>query len=255
MRRWLRIAHRGASAYAPENTLAAFRRAVELGADAVEMDVHCTHDGEVVVLHDASLDRTTDRTGAVADLPFSEVRRASAGAWFSDAYRGERVPALREALDAIPPHTLAVVEIKAAAATLPVLRTIREAQRLDDVVVIAFARDVVGLARWFEPRASVALLVGAPPVEAHPVEHAGAMLSVAQALGTSILDVHWKLATPEAVWALHRRGATVWTWTANDTRRIRALVAADVDGIASDYPDRLAAVVEEEQSPPRPDAP
>src|SRR5205814_5101727 len=99
--RCLVIAHRGASGTHPENTLAAFRRAVELGADMIELDVQLTRDGEVVVFHDATLERTTDGAGAVSDRTLAEIRRLDAGAWFGPAFRGTRVPTLAEVLAAV----------------------------------------------------------------------------------------------------------------------------------------------------------
>ena len=97
----LRIAHRGASGQglAPENTLAAFEKAVQLGVDMLEIDVHATRDGQVVVLHDTTLDRTTDGTGIVAELSSADVRQADAGSWFAADFTGERVPLLEEVLD------------------------------------------------------------------------------------------------------------------------------------------------------------
>src|SRR4029077_5147965 len=94
------IAHRGASGTCPENTLAGFRRAAELGAPMVELDVQLTRDGEGVVIHDVTLDRTTDGSGPVADHPRAEIERLDAGAWFGPTFRGERVPTLARVLDA-----------------------------------------------------------------------------------------------------------------------------------------------------------
>src|SRR4051812_8087205 len=120
------IAHRGASGTAPENTLAAFRRAADLGAPMIELDVQLTADGEVVVIHDFTLDRTTDGVGSVRHRSLAQIRRLDAGAWFAPAFRGERVPTLAEVLqnfphavnvelksygdDGLEPRALAVVE-------------------------------------------------------------------------------------------------------------------------------------------------
>src|SRR5512135_2857797 len=106
------IAHRGSSAYAPENTLAAFRLAAEQEADAIELDVDLTRDGHVIVMHDATVDRTTDGHGRVADLTLDEIRRIDAGAWKGAAFNGERVPLLEEVFEAVGQRMLINVEIK-----------------------------------------------------------------------------------------------------------------------------------------------
>jgi len=108
----IRIAHRGASGTAPENTLAAFKKAIEIGVDAVELDLHGTVDGEVVVIHDTSLDRTTDHQGCLNQTTLETIRRADAGRWFSPEFVVEPVPTLVEALECIAKTTIAVLEIK-----------------------------------------------------------------------------------------------------------------------------------------------
>jgi glycerophosphoryl diester phosphodiesterase len=111
----LRIGHRGAAAVAPENTIASFRRAVELGPEAMELDVQRTKDGHLVVMHHDTVDRTTDGTGHVAELTFARIRRLDAGSWNGTAFAGERVPTLDELGDALRPEILLFVEIKGTA--------------------------------------------------------------------------------------------------------------------------------------------
>src|SRR5512143_1091036 len=109
------IAHRGSAAYAPENTLAAFQLAAEQGADAIELDVDLTRDGHMVIMHDATIDRTTDGHGRVGDLTLEELRRVDAGAWKDAAFQGERVPLLEEVFEAVGQRLLINVEIKGMA--------------------------------------------------------------------------------------------------------------------------------------------
>jgi glycerophosphoryl diester phosphodiesterase len=147
------IAHRGASADAPENTLEAFQLAIEQGADALELDVRLSRDGVAVVMHDAVLDRTTDRTGAVADLTFGELKRADAGAGFRDpagspvwAGRGVRIPALTEVLEAFPAVPL-LIEIKSPEAQHAVARDIEQAGAAGRTVMAAFSRGALDVLR------------------------------------------------------------------------------------------------------------
>src|SRR5512143_199880 len=103
-RRPLILAHRGASRRAPENTMAAFRLAAELGADGVELDVQLSKDGEVVVMHDSRVDRTTDGHGRIRDLPLAELRALDAGGWYAPEFAGERIPTLAEVLHELGPR-------------------------------------------------------------------------------------------------------------------------------------------------------
>ncbi len=106
------IAHRGDKTHAPENTLAAFKLAAEKGADAIEFDVQLTSDGQVVVIHDQTVDRTTDATGRVSRFPLAALRDLDAGAWFSEKFRGERIPTLDEVFESLSKHLFMNVELK-----------------------------------------------------------------------------------------------------------------------------------------------
>src|SRR5919199_3937577 len=148
------VAHRGASARAPENTLPAFELALEEGADALELDVRTTADDVAVVIHDATLDRTTNASGAVATLPLERVRAADAGARFSPnggrtfpwRGRGLQLPTLDEVLVAFPTTPL-VIEIKTARAQEAVRRTLVERRALDRCVVMSFLANALTLFR------------------------------------------------------------------------------------------------------------
>lgn len=230
---WLRIAHRGASGHAPENTLAAFRKAIEIGVDGVEMDIRLSADGEVVVLHDASLERTTNAVGDVARMTFAEIREADAGS-------GERVPTLTEALEVIPTDVLAFVEIKALAVTEHAVRIVQEMDRLDQVVIISFNPAALRMLRKLDPRLPMGLLQGGSASKYTDASTVGIeLLHRAQATGTSTVSVDWKLLNPQVVRDIRRRGGSLWTWTINDLDDIRRVADMGVQAITSDYPDRL----------------
>ena len=131
----VRIAHRGASGSAPENTAAAFERAIRIGVDAIEVDVHGTSDGRVVVLHDPTLDRTTDRCGWVREQTLEQIRHADAGAWFGREFRGEQVPQLEEAIEMTRHRALLLVEIKGEFLAEKVLQIVGEMDAADQVVI------------------------------------------------------------------------------------------------------------------------
>lgn len=106
------VAHRGSSGSAPENTLAAFRKAIADGADGIELDVRLTRDGELVVLHDQRINRTTNGRGKIWDLTLAEMRQFDAGSWYAKKFSRERIPTLREVLDLLPQHFLLNIEVK-----------------------------------------------------------------------------------------------------------------------------------------------
>ena len=156
----IRIAHRGASGSAPENTLAAFKKAIEIGVDAVELDLHGTADGEIVVIHDPSLDRTTNLHGSVNQATLETIKRADAGGWFASEFVGEPVPTLVEALECIGGNTIAVLEIKDATIGEAVVKKINEMDALEKVVLISFHTSVLREVRALDPRIPTGWLIG-----------------------------------------------------------------------------------------------
>src|SRR2546422_1547564 len=149
MNRWLEstrclvIAHRGASAAAPENTLAAFHLAADLGADGIELDVRGTADGQLVVLHDASVNRTTDGTGRVAALTLDQLRRVDAGKKFGPSFRGERIPLLSQVFEVVAGRLLGGIEIKAGGVEGAGLGLLRRRRMAESVGMSSFDSKVV----------------------------------------------------------------------------------------------------------------
>ena len=155
------IAHRGASAYAPENTLAAFQLALRQGADGVELDVQLSADGEVVVCHDGSVDRTTDGHGLVAELSLAQLKQLDAGAWFGQAFRGERIPTLAEVFESLPGGIIDV-ELKpgALSSALPnkVAALITRFNLSERVIVTSFLPHYLSRIHQLLPKQAIGLL-------------------------------------------------------------------------------------------------
>jgi glycerophosphoryl diester phosphodiesterase len=240
------IGHRGASGHAPENTLPSFALALAQGADALELDVHLTADGTPVVLHDATLDRTTDRRGPVAALALGAVQEADAGARFTAdgvtfPYRGAgiRVPTLAEVLRAFPGVPL-LVELKVREAQEAVGRVLLEEQAADRCVMAA---DDGGAIEVFRRapfvagacRGDIARLFFGHRFGAAPRRPGYRLLSVP--------EYHRGLlvASRGFVAAARARGAPVHVWTVNDAARARRLWERGVAGIVTNYPDRIVA--------------
>ncbi|HVC00505.1 MAG TPA: glycerophosphodiester phosphodiesterase family protein [Candidatus Dormibacteraeota bacterium] len=232
------IAHRGASAHAPENTLAAFALAAGMGASFIETDLRCTRDGRFVLLHDARVNRTTDGRGRLTQLELGKVRRLDAGSWFGRAFAGERIPTLEEGLALAGELGLGIyLEMKIPLDTAPLSALAREFRPsdLDRVVFLSFRPAVLRAVQAVEPRSQTALLL----------RRARTSVVAAGAAGIRILAPHRKRMTKRLVGQARRAGLDVVTWTVNRRREMRKMLALGVDGIMTDWPDRLVEVLRE----------
>ena len=240
-----RIAHRGASGkgLAPENTLAAFRKALDIGAEAVEMDVHLTGDGHVVVCHDEILDRTTDQRGAIKNLSLSEIKRADAGTRFDPAFAGERIPTLKEVLDLIRDEAFALIEIKPEDITREVVRAVEEQDAVERVVLQSFHGEVVREIGLLNPDLRKALLIGVPTIKV-PRIPASRLVRRTTEVGADLLALSHNAATPELVHELHRRDLGLYVWTVDEPDELNHMIRIGVDGIISNYPDRLKTILD-----------
>lgn len=230
------VAHRGYAVVAPENTLPALAAAAQTGADYVEFDVRTTADGVPVVIHDRTVDRTTDGTGRVADLTLDQVLELDAGSWFSRAYAGLRLPTLSEALDLLAPaDSRLLLEIKPPATVEQVKTVVAQVAERDlneRTVVQSFDPQILHLVDEAAPELRRGLLRSG--FDADPV---GVALEVGAAFcNPSVKDV---LGNPETVLELRAAGVAVMPWTANDPRLWPALLGTGVAGIITDRPGEL----------------
>jgi glycerophosphoryl diester phosphodiesterase len=229
------VAHRGYSSAAPENTLAAM--AAGTGADLVEIDVDLSGDGVPFVLHDATLDRTTDGTGALRDRDAAYVDALDAGSWFSPAFAGQRVPRLTAALALAAAHgSRLLLEVKrpqSRTAMARVVREIREAGMLGRTVLQSFDEDTLRHARAVAPELRLAAL--RRTLDADPV-------AVARDLDVVAYNPDWDALreAPQAVDALHAAGVAVIPWTVDDPAQWAAMRGAGVDGIITNRAAELA---------------
>jgi len=238
MRNFVKIAHRGASGLAPENTLTAFRKAIEIGVDAVELDVHKTNDGKIVVCHDDRLDRTTNMTGLIRDLEFQEILEADAGSWFDKKFAGERIPTLEESLELMKDSVITVVEVKDSDISTDVVKSIERTDAIDRVVVISFHANVLDEIREINPHIPTGLLIGAEKGNdstAQAVEYVHRTVEV----GASTLNVSYGLITREFAYEVRCRGVNLWAWTVDDVNVMSNLLDYGVSGITSNYPNRF----------------
>lgn len=231
----LTIAHRGASARYPENTLRAFAAAVEAGADMCEFDVRMTLDGEVIVIHDDTVNRTTDGRGEVARMSLAAVKRLDAGARFGAEFRGEPIPTLDEVAAALAGRCAMDVELKARGLELRVCEILRRRGALETAVVSSFEWDQLRIVAAAEPGLRLALLAEEEP---------GAMLAAAAAMRVYAVAPRFNLVRPELCAEAHRRGLKVLAWTVDDEPAMRRFIAEGVDGVMTNHPERLRAVLD-----------
>jgi glycerophosphoryl diester phosphodiesterase len=242
----VRIAHRGASGegLAPENTLAAFEMAIQIGVDVLELDVHASRDGEIVVLHDATLDRTTDRQGLVREQSLAEVRRADAGSWFNSRYRGERVPTLAEVLDLARHRALVLIEVKADFISERLLGVVADMSAESQIIIQSFNPQTVQRIKLLNPSIPTSLLVGKLPTSPSRVRARRLVKQILQ-VGANALSVWHATLTPPFFEEMRKRAIGVWAWTVDEEIIMRDLALMGIQGIITDYPDRLNRVFEE----------
>ena len=236
-------AHRGGAALWPENSLLAFRSALALGVDALELDLHLTADGEVVVLHDPSLDRTSTGTGAVRDLKLADLAAVRLKSR-EGAVTAERVPTFAQVLDLVAPTSAELLpEIKVDANRQrydgieeKVLALIRARGLRSRTTIQAFQVETIRRLRELEPKARTMLLVARGDVERDRARPAEAVRR-ARELGATDLGMNHRLIDTDVMSAARAAGIRVAAWTPNEEADIRRMVELGVDMVMSDRPD------------------
>jgi glycerophosphoryl diester phosphodiesterase len=235
------IAHRGDSKVAPENTLPAFRSAIQAAADLVELDYHHSADNVPVVIHDKDLDRTTNSVALwsqtkikVADKKLADLNMLDAGSWFLPKFAGTRLPTLDESLDAIQAGSMTLVERKAGDAESCVALLTRK-NLLDRVVVQAFDWKFLARCHALAPK----LVLGALGDK----EFAPEKLDEIAATGATVVGWEDKYSSAASIAAIHARGWKAWVWTVDDPQRARQLVQAGVDAIITNTPAAIREAI------------
>ncbi|HVG22400.1 MAG TPA: glycerophosphodiester phosphodiesterase family protein [Blastocatellia bacterium] len=277
-RKPLVIAHRGASGFAPENTLAAFKLAIALGADGVELDTQLSADGRAVVIHDARVNRTTNATGRVASFTAAELQKLDAGEWFkrrlmkrprlratlereagfvSDGGGGssrEPVPTLESVFALLAPVGLRriYVEFKGGQASRgplveAVISLVREFRLERAVTLLSFDHESVRLAKQVASDIRTAATFS---IAGRRLITARAIISAARSVDADEAALHYGLVTRRAVEALHENRLVVSAWTANSRLVMRRLAACGVDSIMTNYPKRLIETLGSHPPPP-----
>ena len=236
------IAHRGFSGRAPENTVAAIREAIAIGADMAEIDITLTADERVVVIHDETLQRTTNGSGNVAEHDFEEIRSLDAGSWFAPQFAGEKVPTLGEVLDLVKGQILLNVEIKSEAADRgisdKVAAAIKERGMTDQVIVSSFSPAALEQMRAVAPEIRTAVLFN-PELQRgqDPVE-------IVRGLGASAFNIRGSRLKAKMLRSCREHGIPVGVYTVDKPRKMKQWEKKGIDAIFTNHPDRLIEVLE-----------
>jgi glycerophosphoryl diester phosphodiesterase len=246
-------AHRGGAGLAPENTLAAFRNALAMGVDVLEMDLHVTADGEVVVIHDPTLERTTTGRGYVRATALADLQRFDAGAWFNPQFAGELVPTMRAVFDLVRASGNNRVRFNIETKYEPsvpappqdfeerVLRVIREAGMTNRVIIQSFYYPSLARTKTLDRSVATAALRAATDPTPDPV-------AVVRAVPADIYSPSVRLVSRATVDAVHRAGIPIVPWTVDDSTQMERLLEMGIgtlrgDGIITNSPDRLIQVL------------
>ena len=217
------VGHRGAKAYEPENTLRSIRRALDLGVQGVEIDIHLSRDGHLAVIHDATVDRTTNGRGRVAELTWEELRHLDAG-------MGEKIPDLAEVADLVRDKVHLFIEVKAPEAAPVLLRFLRNRAWFEGVTVISFWHPLILALRREEPRLETGVLFVGCPVDP---------AALAQAAGAQYLALNYQYVTPELVQAARQSGLGLMVWNIDTVTDLLPLLPLELDYLGSNAPDVL----------------
>jgi len=221
----LKIGHRGARAYEPENTLRSFRRALELGVDAVELDVRRTKDDRLVVMHDPEVDKTTNGKGSVSDLTLEQIKQLATA-------KGEKVPTLEEALDFLDKKAKILIELKETGFEDEVLSLIRERGLVKNVIIVSFHEEALKKAREVNSEVETGLIYA---THKNPIK-------AALELKANYLVALYRFVHMANVQKAHENGLKMIVWTINTREEALEYKKKGVDGIASDKPDVLTQI-------------
>lgn len=237
------IAHRGFSGAAPENTMASFRKAIDAGSDMLELDVHLSKDGEVVVIHDESVAKTTNGQGRIVDFTLKELKKLDAGSWFGPQFSGERIPTLKEVLEVAKGKILVNIEIKnpthgryfITELTDRAWQEVIKAEMVQQVIFSSFNPSALERIREKTPRGRVALLYHKPWESLREVTGGDSY---------AILNLRNIHLTKSKIAKIRQAGMQVNVYTVNPEEEMEQFVQWEVDGIITNHPDRLIKILQ-----------
>ncbi|PIY91032.1 MAG: hypothetical protein COY72_00285 [Candidatus Nealsonbacteria bacterium CG_4_10_14_0_8_um_filter_35_10] len=224
--------HRGCAGLEPENTIRAFKRAIDLGVDLIEFDVRMTRDKKLVVIHDEKLDRTTNGIGFVKDFNFAEIRKFDAG-------KGEKIPSLEETINFLKnKKPIIVIEIKEPETTEKILEIIKKEKLEDKVLIVSFWLDALKKLKKIDPKIKTGVLFG---------KKVKNMISLIKEIKADGLGLEYHSIDKEIVKDCHKENFKINAWTVNEFEDIRKMIKLGVDIISSNYPNRVLEILKKKK--------
>jgi len=224
--------HRGCAGLEPENTIRAFKRAIDLGVDLIEFDVRMTRDKKLVVIHDEKLDRTTNGIGFVKDFNFAEIRKFDAG-------KGEKIPSLEETINFLKnKKPIIVIEIKEPETTEKILEIIKKEKLEDKVLIVSFWLDALKKLKKIDPKIKTGVLFG---------KKVKNMISLIKEIKADGLGLEYHSIDKEIVKDCHKENFKINAWTVNEFEDIRKMIKLGVDTISSNYPNRVLEILKKKK--------
>ncbi|WP_210766938.1 glycerophosphodiester phosphodiesterase [Cerasibacillus terrae] len=235
------FAHRGSSGTFPENTFAAFKEAEKVGSDGIEIDVHLTRDDEIVIIHDKTVDRTTNSTGLVREYTLAEIKKLDAGSWFSVENKGEKIPTLKELLDWMQGNSITLnIELKNVTIQYPdfekrIINEIEESGLEDRIIISSFNHYALKRVNELNPKIESAILYAQQLFEPW---------NYAKKLGARGLHPHDPKTDLETINIAQQNGFPVRIYTVNNEERMKELIDRGCSAIISDYPEKALRIKE-----------
>lgn len=220
------VGHRGAAGYEPENTLLSFQKAIDIGVDWIEMDVHRSADGHLVVIHDDTVDRTTGGHGKVSEMTLAELKKLNAG-------KGQQIPTLQEVIDLAKGKVKMIIEIKQEGTEIDVMDAVEQNSLVDAAMVASFIAYSIRRVKELSPRIMTAAIISRLPID-----FKGLALDV---MADSIF-IRKDIVSQAIIDEAHKNGFTVNVWNEDNPEDIRKYAAMGPDYMSSNYPDRLKMV-------------
>ncbi len=234
------VAHRGASGYAPENTLSAMKKAIEMKAEMSELDVQETADGEIILLHDNTTKRTGKKDLNIWKLNYDDLKDIEVGEWFSEEYKGEPIPTLKEVIDLVKGKMKLNIELKANKHEKMLaersLKVVTDNEFLDQVVFTSFKFDEIRKIRALNKEAKVGYIFGKLPENVDVFTE-----------DVDLLSAHYKTVDAEFVKKAKSNGKEVHVWTVNEPEDMKRMIELGVEAIITNYPDVLRKVLDGEK--------
>ncbi|MDQ1318450.1 MAG: hypothetical protein QG588_2112 [Candidatus Poribacteria bacterium] len=240
------IGHRGNSGVAPANTMESIRQAVALGVDMIELDIRQTKDGILILIHNDTLDETTNGKGLVSDMDYANIKELDAGSWKDKRYAGEKIPTLMEALDFARGRVCLALDLKDEAVIPAMINAIKDANMFDDVVICGCCEPQAKAIWDINKNITVVLNTDSKLDELAKRENKTDFIReyIHRACRErfSALNVSYKFVTEELIYRAHLRGLPVWTWTVDNISDMEHLINMGADAIYSNFPERLLRV-------------